>query len=225
MLVAPDDLVSFQIDREHLVLVSAVVRTPAGDRRRRPRVGAGGNREHFLAVADADRPQDFVAARDVGDPIDDCRRGMNVALGLDLPQQLSVLRTERVEMRIVRPDQDAIAGDDRRRLDLTRRLEGPHCLAGRGVHRVHHAAEVADVDNAVRDRRRGFADPFFRGLVFPSDLAVGQADRVKLARLCPDVNDAIGDRGGGLDGLSGLVGPEHPQLVGHRRSRGSEKRR
>jgi len=45
------------------------------------------------------------------------------------------------------------------------------------------ASEIADVDDPVRDRGRGLADPFLGRLVLPPDLPVGKADGVQLARL------------------------------------------
>ncbi len=225
MLVAPDDLLPLEVDGEHLVLVGAVIRAAAGDGRGRAGVGARRNREDFLAVADANRAQDLVAAGDVGDAIDDRWRAMNVALRLHFPEQLAVLGPERIEARVVRPDQHAVADDDRRGFDLALRLERPDGLAAGRVDRVHDAAEVADVDDAAGDCRRRLADADVGSRVLPARLSVCQADRVQHARLGADIDYAVGDCGRGFHRFAGFEGPQHAQLVGQRRRRRPEEGR
>ena len=107
---------------------------------------------------------------------------MDVAVSLDLPEQLAVLGAERVEMRVVRPDEDPISGHDRRRLQLAIGLERPGRLSARGVDRVQHAGEVAHVDETAGNGRRRFADAVRRRFVLPLDRAVSQTDRVELTR-------------------------------------------
>jgi hypothetical protein len=75
---------------------------------------------------------------------------VHLRLGLDLPDERAV-EAQAVEVRVVRPDQHAIADNDRRRLDLGPGLEGPPRLAVRRADGVQHASQVADEDQIARD--------------------------------------------------------------------------
>ena len=50
--------------------------------------------------------------------------------------------------------------------------------------------------------------PSADALYFHLSFAVGEIDRVQLAALRSDVDDAVDDRGGGVDRVAGLVRPE-----------------
>src|SRR6185295_18166163 len=101
-----------------------------------------------------------VGAADVDAAVRGRRRRVELAalaeplLRRRLPEQLPRLAVQGVEMVVVRADEDAIARDRDAALDLVLRLEGPLELPVDRVERVHTAAPVPEVDDAVDDDGR-----------------------------------------------------------------------
>ncbi len=137
-------------------------------------------------------------------------RGVHLPLGLELPPQRARLRVERIEVRVVRADDDETVDDDRRRLDFGGGLERPEPLAVRGVDGVHHAVEIADVDGAGRDCRRRLANPERPAVeYFHRSLPRGEIERRERAVHRAGVDDAVGDRRRRVVHVAELVAPEH----------------
>jgi hypothetical protein len=78
---------------------------------------------------------------------------MDVVVGGELPQKLAMTCGQTVEIAIVRPDQDPVTRDYRRRLDLPLGSEGPQRLAVHRLNRVEPPCQVANVDDAVVNQR------------------------------------------------------------------------
>ena len=169
------------------------------------------------AVGKPDAAKVLVAPGDVHDAGDDRRRGMNRAIGLQLPFQLAGRGVERVQMHVVRADQHHVVDDRRRRFHLAAGLERPEPAAVLDAHGVHHAGKISDEDDAFRDGRRRFAD-CAAGRVLPAQLPRGEIDRQQVAARRPHEGDAVGDGGGRFDGVLGLVGPAQGQR-GRKRAR------
>ena len=93
----------------------------------------------LFSVADPDAAKRLVAAGDIGNPVHDGGRRVNVALKLDLPQNSAFVGRQRIEEAVVRPDQHPIARNHGRRADFACRLECPTRSAGLAVHGVNHA--------------------------------------------------------------------------------------
>src|SRR5262245_49659972 len=118
---------------------------------------------------------------------------MHVALKLDLPVERSALGGQSVKKPIVRTNQDACAGDHRRRTNFAARLERPACLSARRIDGVENASDIAYIDDAVCNRWGRFAD--LARLVAPANLARQKVERHELSGGRPDEHHSICNRG------------------------------
>jgi hypothetical protein len=73
---------------------------------------------------------------------------------------------------------------------------------------VNRAAEIADIDEAVRHCRRRFADAFFTiCVVAPAHRAIAEIKRGEDAVLRADIDRSVRDGGGRLDAFARFVSP------------------
>ena len=123
------------------------------------RVLAVGERPDRPARGRVERVRRPLERREVDAPGDDRGRAGDRAVRLELPEDRAGRRVEREEPVRVRAREDAVAPDGGRRVDEAARRLRPAKLAARGAERVHLAVGGADVDPAVRDRRRAVEVP------------------------------------------------------------------
>ena len=224
--VAPDDLPRAHVDPEHVRIERAHVRAIAGHRRRRSDVRAEPHLEQHLAVGEPHGAEALVAPGEVDHAVLHGRRGMDGAVGLQLPAQLARAAVERVQMHVVRPDQHEIAGNDRRRLHFAFSLERPEPAAVARVDGVQHAGEVADEHGVVPDgRRRTLDEPVRPGRVLPPQLAGLEIDGEQLAFRRSDVHDAVDDGRRRADRLAGFERPAQRQRARQRSRRDARQLR
>src|ERR1035437_3206949 len=123
--VAPDDALAPHVGADHLIGERAVVSPIADAHGGCAGIAAGGKLHRLLAVGDAYAVKDLVATGHPRDAGGNGGRGVHVAGGFGFPQQLAVALGERVEVAVVRADQDPVAHNHGRRFDLRFGGEGP----------------------------------------------------------------------------------------------------
>src|SRR6266542_6064180 len=141
-------------------------------------------RPAHLAARRAERVHLAVGRADVHATVSDGRRRVEgtaaaeAPLSSRAPDQLPGARGERVDVRVVGPEEDAVSGEGDAALDRTVTVGLPTYLARALRERVHVAAPVPHVHEPVRDERRRLAraDP-----MPPADLAGTGRQRYHLA--------------------------------------------
>src|SRR5207244_1451849 len=109
--------------------------------------------EHFFSVGDANATKDFVATGQIDDAAGDYGCCVDKVVGGELPQELAIPRGEAVQVAVVGADQNPVACDYRRRLDLRLGLERPERRAVRRADSMEQPREVADINHAVVNGR------------------------------------------------------------------------
>src|SRR5262249_14884315 len=99
----------YQVGGHEVVIKCGLVRELALYRGRRASTAAGLELQYFLSVREADAAKDLIASGQVNNALGNHRRRVNIVASRELPQQLTVARSEAIEIPIVRTDQNAIA--------------------------------------------------------------------------------------------------------------------
>jgi len=172
----------------------------------------------LFAVSDANRAQDRIAAGDEGETVLDSGSGMHHPVGLHLPPLFAGLRIDAVEARVIRAEEDHIACDHGRRLDLRSGRKRPQLAPVVDVHGMKEPAEIADVDGAVADARGRLANQV-AGRVLPTQLTGGEIECEQIAIAGADIDDSVNDGRGGVDDVLRVVAPDNVERGG-RRARG-----
>src|SRR5262249_14281242 len=139
-------------------------------------------------------------------------------LGPELPGELAGPRVDRVELPVVAAHVDEVPGDGGRGEDVRLGVEVETEPSRLRVERQEaRAVRGPDVDDPVADGRRA-DDPGLAGRIVPLLAAAGGVDRVNVRVAAADVDDAVGDRGRGLEADlvvdRGILSPfERPSLL------------
>ncbi len=100
-----------EVEGQHLVVEGAEVGGLPDEHDGRPGVRAEAGLDDLAPVADADAMEHLVAPGEVRDAVGDGRRSVDVIVGLQLPEERTILDCQRVQVPVVGADQDAVAGN------------------------------------------------------------------------------------------------------------------
>src|SRR5207248_2352577 len=154
---------------------------------------------------------------EVDGPPDDRGRPRYAPAGAEPPADIAGARVERVEAAVVRADVDRRPeargiGDGGRGVDVSAGLNGPVEPPVAGVVGVHAAVGVAQEDAPVDDgggRVEGAAaEQGAAGAALPNPPPGPLGHGLYLPGVVAEVEHAAGQRGAGLDGAVGVVGPQ-----------------
>src|SRR4030095_15190743 len=171
MPITPGNPAGGEVDREHFIVERAVVRFLSDHRGGCSSVSSRCDMKYFFAVGNSYRAKRFITTRNVTHPIRYASGTVHRTSSSEFPDQRAVRSGDAVQVFVIRTDQNPVAHYDWRGLDLAVGFEGPESFAVSRADCVNRAVQIADVDHAVGNTWRRFADGA-GGFVFPPHSAV-----------------------------------------------------